>query len=400
MSIPDLLKFALRALSGHSLRTGLSMLGVAIGVAAVVMLTALGEGARRYVIDQFASLGTNLVIVVPGKTETTGAIPGFGGVPNDLTLDDADAIRRQVRQVRNAAPVSMGTERVSFGERNRQVMIVGSTYELLEVRELEMGSGRFLPEGDWDRGAPVTVLGTSLVRELFGNENPIGKVVRIGEWRMRVIGVLDELGMRMGIDFDEIAIVPVSTGMKMFNRASLFRILVKLGSSGEVASAQRQILDLITDRHGEEDVTIITQDAVISTLSSILGVLTLALGGIAAISLSVAGVGIMNVMLVSVSERTAEIGLLKALGVRRVQILAAFLTEAVLLSTAGGLLGLAGGWISIRLLVQLYPAIPASPPTWAVVAALSISVGVGAIFGVLPARRATKLDPVEALAGR
>jgi len=400
VSIPDLLKFALRALSGHSLRTGLSMLGVAIGVAAVVMLTALGEGARRYVIDQFASLGTNLVIVVPGKTETTGAIPGFGGVPNDLTLDDADAIRRQVRQVRNVAPVSMGTERVSFGERNRQVMIVGTTYELLEVRELEMGSGRFLPAGDWDRGAPVTVLGTTLVRELFDNENPIGKVVRIGEWRMRVIGVLDELGTRMGIDFDEIAIVPVSTGMKMFNRASLFRVLVKLGSSGDVASAQRQILDLIVDRHGEEDVTIITQDAVISTFSSILGVLTLALGGIAAISLGVAGVGIMNVMLVSVSERTAEVGLLKALGVRRVQILAVFLTEAVLLSTAGGLLGLAGGWMAVRLLVQLYPAIPASPPTWAVVAALSISIGVGAIFGVLPARRATKLDPVAALAGR
>ncbi len=400
MSIPDLLKFALRALSGHSLRTGLSMLGVAIGVAAVVMLTALGEGARRYVIDQFASLGTNLVIVVPGKTETTGALPGFGGVPNDLTLDDAEAIRRQVREVRNVAPVSMGTERVSFGERNRQVMIVGSTYELLEVRELGMGSGRFLPAGDWDRGAPVTVLGTTLVRELFANENPIGKVVRIGEWRMRVIGVLDEMGMRMGIDFDEIAVVPVSTGMKMFNRASLFRVLVKLGSSGDVASAQRQILDLIIDRHGEEDVTIITQDAVISTFSSILGVLTLALGGIAAISLGVAGVGIMNVMLVSVSERTAEVGLLKALGVRRVQILAVFLTEAVLLSTAGGLLGLAGGWMAVRLLVQLYPAIPASPPTWAVVAALSISIGVGAIFGVLPARRATKLDPVAALAGR
>ncbi len=400
MSIPDLLKFALRALSGHSLRTGLSMLGVAIGVAAVVMLTALGEGARRYVIDQFASLGTNLVIVVPGKTETTGALPGFGGVPNDLTLDDAEAIRRQVREVRNVAPVSMGTERVSFGERNRQVMIVGSTYELLEVRELGMGSGRFLPAGDWDRGAPVTVLGTTLVRELFDNENPIGKVVRIGEWRMRVIGVLDEMGMRMGIDFDEIAVVPVSTGMKMFNRASLFRVLVKLGSSGDVASAQRQILDLIIDRHGEEDVTIITQDAVISTFSSILGVLTLALGGIAAISLGVAGVGIMNVMLVSVSERTAEVGLLKALGVRRVQILAVFLTEAVLLSTAGGLLGLAGGWMAVRLLVQLYPAIPASPPTWAVVAALSISIGVGAIFGVLPARRATKLDPVAALAGR
>jgi putative ABC transport system permease protein len=321
-------------------------------------------------------------------------------VPNDLTLDDAEAIRRQVRQVRNVAPVSMGTERVSFGERNRQVMIVGSTYELLEVRELEMGSGRFLPAGDWDRGAPVTVLGTTLVRELFDNENPIGKVVRIGEWRMRVIGVLDELGTRMGIDFDEIAIVPVSTGMKMFNRASLFRVLVKLGSSGDVAAAQRQILDLIVDRHGEEDVTIITQDAVISTFSSILGVLTLALGGIAAISLGVAGVGIMNVMLVSVSERTAEVGLLKALGVRRVQILAVFLTEAVLLSTAGGLLGLAGGWMAVRLLVQLYPAIPASPPTWAVVAALSISIGVGAIFGVLPARRATKLDPVAALAGR
>ncbi|MFQ5744286.1 MAG: ABC transporter permease [Acidobacteriota bacterium] len=400
MKFSDLLGFALRALTGRRLRTGLSMLGVAIGVAAVIMLTALGEGARRYVIDQFSSLGTNLLIVIPGRSETTGSIPGLGGVPNDLTLEDAEVLRRQVRQANRVAPVSMGTENVSFGERSRQVAVLGSTHELLEVRQLQMGRGRFLPAGDWDRGSPVAVLGTAVAQELFAGQNPIGQVVRIGDWRMRVIGVLGEQGVRMGIDMDEIAMVPVATGMRMFNRTSLFRILLKLNAASDLDAGERRVREILIDRHGEEDVTLITQDAVVSTFSSILGVLTMALGGIAGISLSVAGIGIMNVMLVSVSERTEEVGLLKAVGVRRGQILAVFLTEAVLLSSAGGLLGLAAGWAAVRLLVQIYPVVPASPPAWAVAAALAVSIGVGVLFGVLPARRATRLDPVAALVRR
>ena len=400
MRFRDLLAFAVGALSGHGLRAALSMLGVAIGVAAVIVLTSLGEGARRYVIDEFASLGTNLLIVLPGRTETTGGMPGFGGVPNDLTLEDAEALHRRVPQARLMTAVSMGAETVSYRQRSRQVPVLGTTHEFLAVRELEMSRGRFLPEQDWDRGSPVVVIGPKLASELFVGENPIGKIVRIGDFRMRVIGILERQGIRLGVDMDEVAVVPVATGMRMFNRSSLFRILIKVPSTTDLDQAAENVRAVIIDRHQEEDVTLITQDAVISTFSQILGVLTLAIAGIGAISLTVAGVGIMNVMLVSVSERTEEIGLLKAVGVQPRQILAAFITEAILLSTAGGMVGLVTGWVAVRIAVGFFPMVPASPPDWAVVAALAISVGVGTLFGALPARRATRLDPVAALAGR
>jgi putative ABC transport system permease protein len=396
----DLVGFATRALRGHRLRTALSLLGVAIGVAAVVTLTALGEGARRYVLGQFAAVGSNMVIVLPGKTQTTGAMPGIGGVPRELTLDDARAVERSVREVDKLAPMVVGTETVAYGERRRQVALFGSTNEALEVRRLGMALGRFLPPIPWDRGAPVAVLGSKLARELFAAEDPVGEVVRVGDWRMRVIGVLEPRGQQLGIDMDDVVVVPVATAMKMLNRAGLFRLVIQVTSYADLERTKQAVLRLLAERHGEEDVTVITQDAVVSAFNSILGALTLALGAIAAVSLAVAGVGIMNVMLVSVSERTREVGLLKALGAERRQILAAFLAEAVLISSAGGLLGLGLGWGAVLTLVAIYPALPASPPPWAVAAAFSLSVAVGAVFGVLPARRATRLDPVTALAGR
>ena len=400
MSLRDLLGFAARALRGHRLRTGLSLLGVAIGVAAVVTLTALGEGARLYVIGQFASVGTNLLIVVPGRTETTGGMPGMGGVPNDLTLEDARAVLRGVPEIDKAAPIVMGTETVAFGERRRQVALAGGTHEMLEVRRLGIASGRFLPPLEWDRSSPVAVLGQKSAAELFPGRDPVGEIVRVGDWRMRVIGVLAPRGQQLGVDMDDVVIVPVATAMKMLNRRSLFRLLLQVRTHADLDRAKERVVRLIAERHGEEDVTGITQDAVLGAFTSILRALTLALAGIASVSLAVAGVGIMNVMLVSVSERTREIGLLKALGAGRRQILLAFLAEAVLLSTAGGLLGLLVGWLAVRLLVAVYPALPATPPPWAVVAAFSLSVAVGALFGVLPARRATRLDPVAALSGR
>jgi putative ABC transport system permease protein len=400
VSLRDLLAFATRALRGHRLRTGMSLLGVAIGVAAVVTLTALGEGARLYVIGQFASVGTNLLIVVPGRTETTGGMPGMGGVPNDLTLEDARAVLRGVPEIEKAAPLVMGTETVAFGERRRQVALVGGTHEMLEVRRLGVASGRFLPPLEWDRSSPVAVLGQKSAAELFPGRDPVGEIVRVGDWRMRVIGVLASRGQQLGVDMDDVAIVPVATAMKMLNRRSLFRLLLQVRTHADLDRAKERVVRLIAERHGEEDVTGITQDAVLGAFTSILGALTLALAGIASVSLAVAGVGIMNVMLVSVSERTREIGLLKALGAGRRQILLAFLAEAVLLSTTGGLLGLLVGWISVRVLVAVYPALPATPPSWAVVAAFSLSVAVGGVFGVLPARRATRLDPVAALSGR
>ncbi|MCG6922816.1 MAG: ABC transporter permease [Acidobacteria bacterium] len=400
MRATDVFGFASRALRGHRVRTGMSLLGVSIGVAAVIALTALGEGARLYVVGQFASIGTNLLIVLPGKTETTGGMPGFGGVPNDLTLADAEAVVQAIPEIEKGSPIAVGTETVAHGERRRQVAIIGTTHEMLELRHLSLAQGRFLPPLEWDRGSPVAVIGTTLSSELFPGESPLGRIVRIGEWRMRVVGVLAPRGEQLGVDMDDVAIVPVATAMKMLNRRSLFRVLLQVRGHAELDLARDKVTRLLSERHGEEDITCIAQDAVLTALDSILGALTMALGGIAAISLAVAGVGIMNVMLVSVSERTREVGLLKALGAGRGQILALFLTEAVLISSAGGLLGLAFGWGAVAALVAMFPALPATPPTWAVGAALALSVAVGAGFGVLPARRATRLDPVAALAGR
>ncbi|MHC5209600.1 MAG: ABC transporter permease [Planctomycetota bacterium] len=401
MKTRDTFQLAATALLKHGKRTGLSLVGMAIGVAAVLLLTALGEGARAFVLGQFETLGSHLLVVLPGKAETTGAVPGFvAGVPNDLTLADAEALRRGIPAARHAAPVALGNETVAAGDRSRQVLVAGSTSEMLAIRDLEVRSGRFLPEMPWDRGAPVAVLGSKLATELFPGQDPIGETVRIGGWRTRVIGVLQPQGVHLGIDMDEWVLLPVASAMRMFNRSSLFRIILRLAPQADVESAKRRCLEILTARHGEEDVTLVTQDSVIDALSSILRMLTLALAGIAAISLSVAGIGIMNVMLVSVSERVPEVGLLKAVGAAPGQIMRLFLVEAVLISTAGGLLGVGLGWALVQLLVAFYPVFPASAPPWAAAAALAVAVVFGAVFGVLPARRAMRLDPVTALARR
>ncbi len=400
MTTADAIAFSWTALSRHRRRSALSVLGVMVGVASVVVLTALGEGARRYVTREFASLGTNLLMVMPGKNETTGMFPGAMGVPNDLTLDDARAIRRGVREARLVVPLAMGNETVGYRERRRQVPVAGSTPDFLTVRRLEMGSGSPLPDVDMDRGASVAVLGSKLASELFDRESPLGRIIRIGDWRIRVIGVLAPKGRQLGMDVDDIVLVPVATAMRMFDLSSLFRIMIEARSHADLERIEEQVLAIIAERHDEEDVTCISQDAVVGSLSQILTVLTLAVGAIGAVSLAVAGLGVMNLMLVSVSERTEEVGLLKALGAERRQVLVVFLTEAVLLSTAGALVGLALGWALVRLVVGFYPNFPASPPLWAVASVVVVSVGVGALFGVLPARRATRLDPVAALSGR
>ena len=398
MRLLDLLGFAAGALRGHRLRTALSVAGVAVGIAAVVALTALGEGARRYVVGQFAALGSNLLIVLPGRVETTGAAP-FGGVTHDLTIEDYRAIARLPR-VHRSAPMAVATDTVTFGDRGRSVPVIGTTADFAVVRKLEIAAGEFLPAGDPEEGGNEIVLGTTVVRELFRGDNPLGQVVRVGPWRFRVVGVLAPRGRSLTFDIDDLVFIPVRTAMRVFNRSSLFRVLVDVRMRDEMGEAKRDVEALMDERHRAHDVTVITQDALLAAFSSILNALTLALVGIASVSLAVAGVGIMNVMLVSVTERRAEIGLLKALGAQDRQVLAAFLAEAVLLALAGGLAGLAAGAGAVRIFVALYPAFPASPPAWAVAAALAVSLVVGVGFGVWPARRATRLDPVAALARR
>jgi len=353
------------------------------------------------VTGEFASLGTNLLIVLPGKTTTTGMIPAIGGTTHDLTLADAEAIRRGVRAVRYVAPIGVGTAPVRFGSRSRDATVFGTTWEMEPVRRFRVAFGRYLPSGEAERGQSVCVLGAKIRTELFGAANPVGEVLRIGEERYRVVGVMAPRGQGLGFNFDEVVHIPIARNMKMFNRRSIFRMLVEVSSRDEMEAARESIVRLVKERHeGEEDVTVLTQDALLSAFGKILGVLTAALAGIAAVSLSVAGILIMNVMLVSVSERTREIGLLKAVGAGSGQVLTVFLAEAALLSMAGGVAGLVAGIGAARLVSVAYPGFTASAPPWAVVAALAVSAGVGVAFGALPARRAARLDPVAALARR
>ncbi len=397
----DLLAFSAGALRGHRLRSGLSLLGVAIGVGSVILLTSLGEGARLYVTGEFSQLGSDLLVVIPGKTETTGGAPIFGGAQNDLTLEDAEAIRRRVRQVRRIVPLVVGTATIRNDQLAREAIVAGVTPDMLALRKISLRTGAYLPSGDETRVERVVVLGATLADELFPSGSPLGTFVRIGDERYRVIGVMAPRGVSLGENLDEVAHVPVAAAMKLFNRSGLFRVLVEANAFEEVDTAREEILRVLTERHdGVEDVTVLTQDAVLSAFGKILAILTAALVGIAAISLAVAGIGIMNVMLVSVAERVREIGLLKAVGVTPAQVSAAFLVEATVLALAGGILGLAIGFGAGAVLRAIYPAFPVQPPGWAVLGALVLSGAVGIGFGAFPARRAALLDPIEALSRR
>ena len=402
MRTRDAIAFALASLAFSRVRTLLMLLAMSIGVAAVVVLTAIGNGARHYVVDQFSSLGTNLVIVVPGRAETAGgaATTLVGETPRDLTLDDARSLLRG-DALRRMAPFNLGEIAVSYRGRERQAPLLGSTAALLPIHHLEMARGSFLPEEDMEIARPVCVLGATISRELFGRQNPLGEMVRLGGFRCRVIGVLASQGRSLGHDTEELVVVPVAFAQMLLNTEGLFRILVEAREPESIPRLKDFILDTIARRHyGEEDITIVTQDSVLATFERILGALTLSVAGIAAISLIVAGILIMNVMLMAVAQRTGEIGLCKAIGASRRQIMVLLVTEALLLSAVGGLLGLAMGLAGSRLARSLYPELSAGPPSWAMVAALGTALATGLIFSLLPARRAARLDPIQALGRR
>jgi putative ABC transport system permease protein len=400
MNGTDVVRHAAASLLANRRRSLLSLLGVVIGVVAVTSLTAIGEGALRYVDDQFSSLGSSLVVIAPGRNETTGGMPvGLGGIPNDLTLDDARHLERRITAVLRAIPIAATSGRIRHAGRNRQVPVVGTTADFEGLQRLEVASGSFLPPGDPTRGAAIVVLGHTVAEELFGRVNPLGQTVRISGSRMRVVGVLAERGTQLGLQVDETVFAPVATVMQLANKSSLTRVMLDLRPRTDQKRVIAQVKAILIERHDEEDFTCISQDAVMSSLSSILRILTLSVAGIAAISLAVAGIGIMNVMLVAVSERTDEVGLMKAVGASRRQILALFLVESALLSIAGGVVGLGLGTALVAFGRALYPAVDLVTPAWAIGAVLGLSLATGVVFGVLPAWRAARLDPVDALRG-
>lgn len=393
----DLLRLSSGALRGHPTRSLLSMLGIAIGVAAVVLLTSLGEGARRYIVAQFSQFGTNVIAINPGKVET-GGIPGaFGGTTRKLTIEDSEAIGR-LPEVQQVVPMAMGQARVEGGGRGRSVFIYGTTSTLPEVFTFEIGQGSFLPPGDPRRGGSVAVLGPKLKRELFGEKNALGDFVRVAGARLRVIGVMAPKGRVLGFDIDDAAYIPVATAMRLFNLDELQEVDVLFSHEGMTESVAEAVRRVLVERHGgKEDFTLTKQTEMLEVFGRVMDVITLSVAVIAAISLLVGAIGIFTMMWISVGERVSEIGLMRALGATSRQVLAIFLSEAVLLTSLGGSAGLAFG-LGVMLLVRLMlPGLPLRAPTEYVVAALVTSAVAGLVSGVGPARRAAALEPVEAL---
>lgn len=401
MLVKDVFSQALTAVLTQPLRASLIVLAMSIGISSVTILTALGESARRYVVNEFESLGTHLLIILPGRNETTGGQPPiFGETPRDLTLEDAEAVAASP-YIAATAPVSVGSAPVSIFGLERESSILGSTAALRSVRHLDMAQGRFLPKIDIDKAVPVCVIGQTIRAELFAGKRVLGQWLRINDRRFQVIGVLAEQGQSIGVGLDEVVIVPVASAQILFNNHSLFRLLAEAKSKQAMYQAEEHIRKIIKQRHeGEDDITIITQDSVVSTFDDILTALTLTVTSIASVSLLVAGVLVMNVMLVSVTQRTAEIGLLKALGATRSQLQWLFLAESAILSLAGALLGMLFGKLILVLIQTVYADFPLVLPLWALFAAVAVAVFTGILFGVLPARKAADLDPIIALSKR
>ena len=401
MRTSDVLILAANSILSQRLRSALILIAMSIGVASVIVLTALGDSARQYITGEFSSLGTNLLIVLPGRSETTGGHPPLlGETPRDLTLDDALALLRSP-YISKIAPLAIGSAPVSYQQREREANIMGSTADLRSVRHLNLAQGRFLPKMPPQRALPVCVIGQQLRSELFGSKPALGQWLRIGDRRFRVIGLLASEGQSIGVDFDEIAIIPVASAQALFDSPSLFRVLAEAKSRDATQSAIDDINQIIEARHeGENDVTVIAQDSVVNTFDELLTTLTYTVSGIAAVSLVVAGILIMNVMLVSVSQRTAEIGLLKAIGATSLQLKVLFITEAGLLSVTGAVAGLILGYAGAISLERLYPEFPITVPVWTPFVAMTVAMFTGLVSGVLPAAKAAKLDPVDALARR
>ena len=393
----DLLTLALGALARYRLRSLLSMLGIAIGIGSVILLTSIGEGTRLYILDQFTQFGTNLLQINPGKAETMG-LPGvLGGTTHKLTLDDAQAIGR-LPQIETVMPLAFGNARVEAEGRGRSVSIYGVTPAVPEVWKFQVRQGAFWPEGDPRRGQFMAVLGPKLKRELFGNANALGGFVHIGGTRFRVVGVMEPKGQFVGFDIDDGAYIPVASAMKIFNQDELQEIDIVFSSSASVDRVVERITRLLVERHrGNEDFTITTQAAMMEVFDNVMNVITMAVGAIAAISLLVGSIGILTMMWIAVGERTAEIGLIRAIGASRQQVQMVFLVEAGALSSLGGLMGLLAGLGICATLRSFVPGLPVHTPVLYAVMAVVISLATGLLSGVAPARRAAALDPIEAL---
>ncbi len=394
------IRTAIDSLWQNKVRSGLTALGVIIGVLSVISLIALGEAAQTYIEKEFAVMGSNVVIVQPGKQETAGIFPISAGAEHPLTYQNAKEIKRRVPSVKGVSALVLGSGPVQYGERRRDTSIVGVTPDFEAVRQTRPNVGRFIQDRDIDKNARVCVLGTAVTHELFGDENPLNASISVNRSKHTVVGILEPKGMSLGMNLDDIVLIPIPSAQQLFHGGEdqLYEISVATNSREEIEAVSDTIHEVLYAAHDyTDDFTIIDQDGMLGTLGKIFDALEIMLASIAGIALLVGGIGIMNIMLVSVRERTREVGVRMAVGASRRDIGLQFLFESVTLSVGGGALGILLSWLGTIGMRIGYPEMPVSLSAWSVATALGFSLVVGVFFGVYPALKAAAVDPVEAL---
>ncbi|MGD8429105.1 MAG: ABC transporter permease [Ectothiorhodospiraceae bacterium] len=392
----DVIRLTLRSVTAQRLRSGLTALGIAVGIAAVVLLTSIGEGVNRFVLSEFSQFGTTVIGVTPGRTTTHGGSVGVFGIVRPLTLDDALALRH-LPYVEATQGLLQGNAEVESQERSRRTTVLGVGPDMPEIFSFDVAQGRFLPADNPTAPRPFAVLGDKVYRELFHGGSALGARIRIAGQRYRVLGVMEPKGQILGFDMDDTVYIPTARALELFNREGVMEIDVLYREGAPVERITGAIRKRLEARHGRLDFTITTQEQMLASLDSVLNVLTFAVGALGGISLFVGAVGILTIMTISVRERTAEIGLLRALGAKRRQILSLFLGEAVVLAGLGGTAGLVLGVGLAAVLHWAVPALPVHTPWQYAVAALLVATLIGLVAGVGPAHRAAAMDPVDAL---
>lgn len=378
------------------MRSFLTGLGIAIGIAAVILLTSIGEGLHQFVLQEFSQFGTNIISIQPGKTQTQGSNVGVFGSSRQLSLEDADALRR-LPYIESVNPSVMGNAELKFNGKTRRTTIFGEGREFAQAFTMKVQSGTFWPDADDEQARAFVVLGSKVKQELFAGQNPLGEYLRVGGQRYRVIGVMESKGQVLGMDLDDAVYIPAARAMELLNRPGLMEIQVAYRADVAAEQIIRLIKDRMIERHGREDFTLISQEEALEVLGSVLNVITFAVAALGGISLLVGAVGILTIMTMAVTERTAEIGLLRALGARENQVLMLFLGEAIMLSALGGVMGLLIGVGIAQGLHLIIPSLPVHTPWLYAVLAELTAVTIGLVAGVAPAMRAARLDPVEAL---
>jgi putative ABC transport system permease protein len=395
MRLADGSIWVVRALRSARLRSLLTALGIAIGICAVTILTSIGEGIRQYLLESFSQFGTRIVAVTPGRTTTQG-VAGLLSTVRPLSLADARALM-SLPHVDAVVPVVQGTARIEAGRYARDTDVYGVGPDMARAWRFELAQGRFLPGPELENSRHFAVLGSKLRAELFQGRSALGEYVRIGERRFVVIGTMRSKGQLLGFDLDDAVYIPADIGLALFNRAGLMETDVVFRASTTSERMSEAVRERLIALHGDEDFTLFTQEDMLASLDRILAMLKFAIGAIGGVALVVGGVGVLSIMTTALRERIEEIGLLRALGCTRRQVLALFLGEAVVLALAGGVLGLLAVLLLVLLLHLLLPGLPiALAPSYAL-ASLALSSTIGLVAGIVPALNAAALDPVEAL---